>query len=81
MTDSSSLGGMDVAPALRTAGDGSARALWERIAAGRPGFGRPSVFCGHIDRSKWLSFTVTLRDPMLFRFVLDLLIMCPAKAA
>lgn len=41
-------------------------ALWERIAAKDPAFGRPQVFCGNVEQSKWMSFTVTLRDPAFF---------------
>ncbi len=72
MTEASSLGTMDTAPVLGSKQDGGAWALWERIAAGRPEFGRPAVFAGHIDRSKWVSFTTTLHDPTLLRMVQDL---------
>ena len=71
MTDASSLGSMDVAPSPRTKQDGSAWTLWETIAAGRPGFGRPSVFDDHIDQSKWVSFTTTLHKPTLLHLVRD----------
>jgi len=40
--------------------------LWERIAAKDPAFGRPRVFCGHVDRSTWMSFTATLQTPAFF---------------
>lgn len=69
MTDASSLGGMDKAPALLGNGEGSAWALWEKLAAGRPAFGRPAAFSGHIDESKWVSFTTTMHDPALLRLV------------
>lgn len=39
------------------------------IAASCPEFGHPSVFADHVDASRWLSFTVTLRDPTLFRLI------------
>ncbi len=71
MTEASSLGGMDAAPVLRSKTDGGAWTLWEKIAAGRPDFGRPSVFADHIDQSKWVSFTTTLRDPTFLRLVRD----------
>jgi oleate hydratase len=71
MTEASSLGSMDSAPVLRGKADGGAWTLWEKIAAGRPGFGRPSVFTDHIDESKWVSFTTTLHDPAFFRLVRD----------
>ncbi|MFG1289734.1 oleate hydratase [Xanthobacter versatilis] len=71
MTDASSLGSMDTAPVLNGKAEGSAWTLWETIAADRPEFGRPAVFSDHIDESKWLSFTTTLRDPAFLRIVRD----------
>jgi oleate hydratase len=72
MTEASSLGSMDTAPVLNGRQDGGAWTLWEKLAAGRPEFGRPSVFADHIDESKWVSFTTTLHDPTLLRIVRDL---------
>ena len=72
MTAASSLGGMDRPAPLNTVDATGAWRLWKNIAAGRPEFGHPSVFADHIDASKWLSFTVTLRDPTLFRLIRDL---------
>lgn len=64
MTESSSLGSMTSAPQL---GDkGSSWKLWERIAAKKPGLGRPSAFADHIGGSKWESFTVTFQDSVFF---------------
>ncbi len=72
MTEASSLGAMDRAPALKGKTDGGAWTLWERIAAGRPEFGDPSVFDSHIDELKWVSFTTTLHEPALLDIVRDL---------
>lgn len=36
--------------------------LWKRIAAKDPSFGRPDVFCGNVNASKWESATVTTLD-------------------
>jgi oleate hydratase len=72
MTEASTLGGMDVAPVFRGKADGGAWTLWEKIAKGRPQFGRPSAFDGHVDRSKWVSFTTTLHDPTFLRIIRDL---------
>ena len=72
MTAASSLGSMDRPAPLNTVDATGAWRLWKNIAAGRPEFGQPSVFADHIDASKWLSFTVTLRDPTLFRLIRDL---------
>jgi oleate hydratase len=71
MTEASSLGGMDAPAVLNPRRDGGAWALWETIAAGRPEFGQPSVFCDHIDESKWMSFTTTLNDPTFLRLARD----------
>jgi oleate hydratase len=71
MTEASSLGGMDTVPILQGKQEGGAWALWEKLATGRPEFGRPKVFANHIDQSKWVSFTTTLRDPAFLQIVRD----------
>ncbi|HME26005.1 MAG TPA: oleate hydratase [Acetobacteraceae bacterium] len=72
MTAASSLGAMDRAPVLGGKADGGAWPLWERLARDRPAFGRPSVFSDRVEQSKWVSFTTTLHEPTLLRFVQDL---------
>jgi oleate hydratase len=72
MTEASSLGSMDAAPLLLGKDDGSAWALWEKLALGRPEFGRPAAFADHIGKSKWLSFTTTLSDPTFLRLLGEL---------
>ncbi len=72
MTEASSLGSMDSAPTLKGKVDGGSWTLWEKIAKGNPQFGRPTNFTEHVDKSKWVSFTTTLRDPTLFRIIRDL---------
>ena len=67
MTDRSSLGSMTKAPELL--GDGISFKLWENIAAKRPHLGTPARFAGNIEQSKWLSFTVTCKDPTFFRLM------------
>ncbi|MDR3623238.1 MAG: oleate hydratase [Paludisphaera borealis] len=68
MTAASTLGSQTTAPALddRKTGDWT---LWEKLARNRRDFGRPSVFDDHVDESKWESFTVTCRDPEMFRLI------------
>jgi len=65
MTADASYGG-DGRPALlvRDKLDG-AWSLWENLARKLPGLGRPNTFCGNVDESKWLSFTLTMRSPLL----------------
>lgn len=36
--------------------------LWETLARKHPDFGRPWVFNGNVDESKWLSFTVLFKS-------------------
>jgi oleate hydratase len=66
MTADKAFGAMDAAPLMRRERTGSAWRLWERLASGRPEFGDPSVFDSHVDESAWISFTVTVRDPLFF---------------
>jgi oleate hydratase len=66
MTDASSVGSMTAAPAkLRKAHNGG-WTLWEKLAEGRPSFGRPAVFNSCVAQSYWASFTVTLKDHAFF---------------
>ena len=66
MTDASSLGSMTAAPPkLKKAHNGS-WTLWEKLAQGRPSFGRPAAFNSCIAQSDWASFTVTLKDSAFF---------------
>jgi oleate hydratase len=66
MTAASSRGSMTSPARLDADERGGAWTLWETLAAKAAGFGRPEVFTRDVDRSKWLSFTVTLSDPTFF---------------
>jgi oleate hydratase len=72
MTEASSLGDMDTAPRLNGKEAAGMWRLWEKLAAGRPAFGHPATFADHIEQSKWVSFTTTLRDPTMLRLVREL---------
>jgi len=72
MTEGSSFGAMDSPPLLQGKRDGGAWTLWEKLAARESNFGRPSNFTDHVDESKWVSFTTTLRDTAFFDLVRDL---------
>ena len=67
MTDGSAFGAMDTPAVLNGKGKDGAWTFWEAIAEGRPELGRPAFFADNIDESKWVSFTVTLKDAELFR--------------
>jgi oleate hydratase len=66
MVDASSFGTMSSPPEALTKADSGGWRLWEKLAKGRPEFGKPSVFNSHIAESYWQSFTVTLRDTAFF---------------
>ena len=66
MTDASSYGSMASAPPRLTKKDSQGWTLWEKIADGRPDFGRPATFNASIPESWWESYTVTLKDPVFF---------------
>src|SRR5471030_2033231 len=66
MTDASSFGTMTSAPPRLTNKDSHGWELWEKIADGRPDFGRPATFNSSIPESWWASYTVTLKDPVFF---------------
>ena len=72
MTEGSSFGGMDSPPLPQEKLEGGAWTLWEKLAARESNFGRPSNFTDHVDESKWVSFTATLRDSAFFDLVRDL---------
>lgn len=71
MTADSTLGSMTTPAKLITDQRDGAWSLWKTIAKDRPEFGNPSKFCGHIDESKWFSYTVTLRDPLLINKIAE----------
>jgi oleate hydratase len=65
MTADSRNGDDEHAPRLVRDRDDGAWTLWENMARKAPGFGRPNAFNGNVDESKWESFTMTLRSPLL----------------
>ena len=69
MTAASRCGSMTAPAELRRDLTDGAWALWETLAEKHSDFGRPAAFDGNIDKSKWLSFTVTMRDPTFFELM------------
>jgi oleate hydratase len=69
MTANSGLGSHDAAAVLDTSRSAGAWRLWETLAAGRPDFGDPKVFAGHVTDSVWASFTVTGRGPIFLELM------------
>lgn len=66
MVERASVGTMHTPAPLAPQPATGAWALWERIAPKHPAFGRPEVFSSQVERSQWMSFTVTLTDPRFF---------------
>ncbi len=56
-------------PATLDDGPAPAWDLWRRIAAKHPCFGRPDVFAGDIQKTKWESATVTTIGPEIPKYV------------
>ncbi|HBM45961.1 MAG: 67 kDa myosin-cross-reactive antigen family protein [Parcubacteria group bacterium GW2011_GWF2_38_76] len=69
MTSNSSLGNNKSAPETNTKKANDSWRLWEKIAKGRPHFGKPHIFEADIDKMKWESFTVTLKDKKFIELI------------
>lgn len=66
MTDSSTLGDF-ATPAPMPDRPPVSNALWEKIAAKKPGLGNPAPFFSNEQESAWESFTVTMRGDYLLK--------------
>lgn len=62
LTESTDNGTWERPPRLKGIEESGSWKLWQKIAAKGPAFGDPDVFCADIDRQKWYSFTVTMKD-------------------
>ena len=71
LTAGTSLGSMTTAPKINDKHVGGAWDLWEKIAKGRPEFGNPKVFDERVEESMWESFTVTLKDPTMYKRIIE----------
>lgn len=69
MTADHSAGTMDKAPETIKDLTNQSWKLWEKIAAVDESFGKPEVFRGNIDRSKWIGFTTTFNDSLFFELL------------
>jgi len=61
IVENSSIGSMENPPSLNPKQTSPSWKLWEKISKESPNFGKPSVFNKRINRSKWISFTITFR--------------------
>jgi oleate hydratase len=66
MSDAASLGSLSAAPAQLSKAQGGSWTLWEKLALGRPEFGRPDSFNRCVAQSSGVSFSVTLKDTAFF---------------
>jgi oleate hydratase len=64
MTADKVFGSMTQAPVIDRSDKAGAWRLWETLAEGRPLFGNPAAFNGNIAESSWISYTVTVSDPL-----------------
>ncbi|WP_243109927.1 oleate hydratase [Clostridium sp. E02] len=76
MTANTTIGDLDHPAILNRSEDKGCFSVWEKLAKKSPDFGHPETFCTDIDKSKYLSFTVTLKDdeivfPYLFELTED----------
>ncbi|MFV0319434.1 MAG: oleate hydratase [Microbacterium sp.] len=68
LTENSDDGSHHKAAQLKT-GPAPAWDLWKTIAAKSPEFGRPEVFCGDIEKTKWESATATTLDERVPKYI------------
>ncbi|MGI4746803.1 MAG: oleate hydratase, partial [Janthinobacterium lividum] len=64
MTADKAFGSMTQPAVLDRSNKSGAWRLWETLAEGRPHFGNPAAFNGVIAESSWISYTVTVSDPL-----------------
>lgn len=62
MTQNTTRGDIDHPAILNRSEDKGCFSVWGKIAKKSPDFGHPEKFCTDIDKTKWLSFTITLKD-------------------
>ncbi len=73
MTENTTRGDLNHPAVINRSEEKGCFSVWEKLAAKSPDFGHPKAFCSNIDRTKWLSFTVTLKDDdTVFPYLLGL---------
>lgn len=72
MTENTTRGDLDHPAVINRSEDKGCFSVWEKLAVKSPDFGHPKAFCSDIDKTKWLSFTVTLKDYIVFPYILEL---------
>ncbi|MDQ0151093.1 oleate hydratase [Eubacterium multiforme] len=73
MTENTEKGDLNNKANLNRSEDKGCFSVWKKLAKKLPDFGHPDVFCEDIDKTKWLSFTVTLKDDdIVFPYLVNL---------
>lgn len=62
MTQNTTRGSLHEAAPVNRSEDKGCFSVWEKIAGQSEDFGHPEKFCSDIDKTKWMSFTMTLKD-------------------
>ncbi|MFH1175616.1 MAG: oleate hydratase [bacterium] len=65
MTENSEIGSIDKPPRFIENKKNPSWNLWKNISKNNPEFGNPYNFCNDINKSKWVSFTITTRDTLI----------------
>ncbi len=73
MTENTTRGDLNHPAVINRSDEKGCFSVWEKLALKSPDFGHPEAFCSNIDKTKWLSFTVTLKDDdIVFPYLLKL---------
>ena len=73
MTENTTRGDLNHPAILNRSEDKGCFSVWEKLSKKSDDFGHPEVFCSDIDKTKWLSFTVTLKDDdIVFPYIYEL---------
>lgn len=62
MTENTTRGDINNSAVLNTSDDKGCFSVWEKLPKKADNFGHPEKLCTDITKTKWLSFTVTLKD-------------------
>lgn len=62
MTENTTRGDLNNPAIINNSDDKGCFSTWKNISKKSPDFGNPDIFCSDINKTKWLSFTVTLKD-------------------
>jgi oleate hydratase len=62
MTENTTRGSLHEPAVLNRSEDKGCFSVWEKLSKKSEDFGHPEKFCSDIDKTKWMSFTVTMKD-------------------